>query len=186
MLRLRKQQDSPTRPGCFHSGPNKAVACHSQYDGVSPPAFRQFLDRRDGVRGGGVDVLVETKRLCNCKPLRKQIGSNNSHPTLTSQYRQNDTDRPLANYQNGLARIKSQRLYAFHAGVDRLDKGSLLERYLAGNADHAAAADDPIHYPDVLRKASATRLIARRCANLLVRRALRKNLVFAVVTATAW
>ena len=64
-----------------------------------------------------------------------------------------------------------------HAGIHRLDERRLLKRHTVWNANYAAAADDPIHHPNVFGEAAAAGFVARGRSNFLVRRTLRKNLV---------
>ncbi len=78
-----------------------------------------------------------------------------------------------------------QQLHALQDGVHRLDKGRLLKRHAVGNPHHAAVGDNPVHHPNVLRKAAAGGLKAGRGAHFLVDRALRKGLLAAVVALSA-
>ena len=58
VLSLRKQQDTPARPHRLHGRPDKAVACHGQYDRIGPSAFRHILDCGNRIGGRGVDILI--------------------------------------------------------------------------------------------------------------------------------
>ena len=77
-------------------------------------------------------------------------------------------------------RRKPQSFNTFHASIDRLDKRRLLERDTVRDANHAFL-NDPVHYADVLGKSAAAGFITGGRADLLVGRALRENLMPAVV-----
>ncbi len=85
-----------------------------------------------------------------------------------------------------LAGLKSQRLNAFHAGIDRLDKRGLFKRDAVRDAHHAITRHDPIHHSNVFREAAATGLESGGRADLLIGWALREDLMPAVVTIAAW
>src|SRR5258708_755113 len=69
-------------------------------------------------------------------------------------------------------------------GIDRLHKAGLLERGFVRNADRAAL-NNPVHYADVLGKAAARRLKSGSAAHFLIRFALGKSFVQAVITSAA-
>ena len=70
-------------------------------------------------------------------------------------------------------------LESLEAGIYRLDEAGLIETHAVRDFFYAAL-DDPVHDADVLRKAAAGRLESRRHADLLVDRALRKQLAPAI------
>ncbi len=80
--------------------------------------------------------------------------------------------------------LRIQLNHALHAGIHGLDETGAIKRHAIGNFLDAAL-DDPIHHADILRKASARRLVSGRNADFLIDRALRIQLVPAVKTFPA-
>src|SRR5271165_6913535 len=184
VLSLRKQQYATARTGSIHGWTNQTVPCYRNYDCICPPAVRQLPDGLYGVGARGVDVLVQTERLTYCMPLGKQIGSYYPNSAAAGQHRQNDADGSLTNHEHRLAGRKSQCFNTFHAGIDRLDEGCLLERHTFRNADNALA-NDPFHHPNVLGETAAAGFVAGGRAHLLIGGTLGEHLVSAVIAVAA-
>ena len=117
--------------------------------------------------------------------LGKEIGSNDLGAGAKAERGMHEADGALADDENRVVGSEAEHLDAFENGVDRLDEGGLLEGDAVGNADHAAIGDDEVHDADVLGKAAAGGLEARRDAGLLVERALRGGSLAAVVALVA-
>src|SRR5271157_1894432 len=118
-------------------------------------------------------------------PLRKQIGSNYPCAFPAGKNGKDDSNWALADHQYRFVLLQPECLDTFHAGVNRLDKRGLFERNPVGDANHAAALDDPVHHAHELREASTAGLVTGRDPHLLVCRALRKDFVLAVITLVA-
>src|SRR5262245_27141216 len=69
--------------------------------------------------------------------------------------------------------------YTFQARIHRLNKARAVKWDAVGNLLDTAA-DDPVHYPDILCESAAGRLVSCRHADLLVNGALRVHLPQAV------
>jgi len=117
--------------------------------------------------------------------LRKQIGGVDGGPGARCERGQQDADRPLADDQHCLVRLKIEHLHALEAGIHRLDEGGLVERDPIGNPDDAAVADDPVHYADVFGESAAGGFESSRDAYAFVQRTLRVGVLAAVVTIPA-
>jgi hypothetical protein len=63
---------------------------------------------------------------------------------------QNDANGPLSDDQNGLVRLKIERLDAFHTGIYGLYEGRLLPRDVIGYSHYPAQTDNPLHDTNVL------------------------------------
>ena len=72
--------------------------------------------------------------------LGKQIGGVDGGPGARCERGQQDADRPLADDQHCLVRLKIEHLHALEAGIHRLDEGGLVERDPIWNPDDAAVA----------------------------------------------
>src|ERR1700691_1078203 len=113
-----------------------------------------------------------------------QIGSNYPSSRPFGQYAQYDTDRPLPNNQNTLARRKLQSINAFHAGVHRLHETGLLKGDAVRDGD-SSLADYPVHYTHVFRESPSRRLEPGGATDFLVSFALGKGPMLAVETLPA-
>src|ERR1035438_7844711 len=119
-----------------------------------------------------------------CKPRRIQIGSNHPCPRPLGQIRQDQADRTLSDYQNGLPGLQTKGLNTFDAGIHRLDKTSLFEADAIRDANRPLL-DNPVHHPDVFREASTGRLEARRTAPFLILVPRREVLVRELIPSRA-
>src|SRR5258706_3239330 len=83
--------------------------------------------------------------------------------------------------QIALCRLQTKRLNPVDAGIQRLNKTCLFEADAVRDANRPPL-DNPVHYPDILRKPSTRRLETSCAAYLLVGGALCEGLVAAVIT----